>query len=80
MKCFAIEPNSARVLNPSNPDAVHPTDCPQVEIVLGNAIKKNIYFAVEYRDRKYYVTAVTRAMHDDADPLGERRYEETDPV
>jgi len=80
MKCFVIEPGCSQTLNPVDPKAERPTNLVPVEIVLGNVIKKNIYFAVELRDNKYFITAIPKSLHDESDPLAERRHTETDRV
>lgn len=80
MRCFVIEPGRIQVLNPVDPDGTKLSHLIPIEIYLGNAIKKNIYFAVELRDDKYYITAVTKSVHDDFEPLAERRHPETDQV
>ena len=80
MKCFAIKPGESQTLNPVNPEAIRPTHLIPVEIVLGNVIKKNIYFSVELINNRYYITAVPKSFHDEEDPLAERRHAETDIV
>ena len=80
MKCFAIKPGEACFLNPIDPEAERPTHLIPVEIVLGNVIKKSIYFAVELINGKYYITAVPKSFHDETDPLADRRHHETDIV
>jgi len=80
MRCFVIEANSKHILNPVNPEAERPTHLIPIEIHLGNAIKKNIYFAVELINNIYYITAVPKHFHDESDPLADRRHPETDIV
>ena len=78
MRCFAIKPGEARFLNPIDQEAGRPTHLVPVEIVLGNVIRKSIYFSVELIDSKYYITVVPKSFHDEEDPLADRRHADTD--
>ena len=80
MRCFAIKPGRSETLDPVNPEAARPTHLVPIEIILGNTIKKSIYFAIELINNKYYITAVSKALHDETNPLAEMRQTETDIV